>query len=303
MSGAQSKRPIWPHGFAPIAPDSSIEPFGAAGQTWWRMKPRKPVTQAPHDSTRMLLIEPDAYHRRVLRILLTTPHASLIEMSSGAAAIDLLGFKSFDLIITAIGADRAGDMHVVKWIRRNPSAWSDIPILGLLEEDDTDGAGRLVARIATRVGVRGGRSMRRTWGLLVLILALAGCAVQPGERAGGTAATGGSLLGGGRAQPAVRGGLPATSAITPSTIAPAGRGVALLVSLSGPNAERGQTLARAAKLALRDAGSPALDVRDTMGTAEGAAAAAEAAIAAGAGLILTEGTMIEETGSEWSNAR
>jgi DNA-binding response OmpR family regulator len=144
MTGANKKKPAWPHGFAPIAPDPSAEPFSPVGETWWRMKPRKPVAQAPHDSTRILLVEPDAYHRRVLRMLLTAPHASVIEVATGEAAIDLLGFKSFDLIIVAIGDDRAADMHVVKWIRRNPSAWSDMPILGVLGEDDTDGAGRLV---------------------------------------------------------------------------------------------------------------------------------------------------------------
>ena len=172
MSGAQPKKPIWPYGFAPIAPDPAAQPFTPAGQTWWKMKPRKPVAQAPHDSTRILLIEPDAYHRRVLRVLLTAPHASLIEVSSGAAAIDLLGFKSFDLIITAIGADRAGDMHVVKWIRRNPSAWSDIPILGLLEEDDTDGAGRLISDGLTDWTLKPVRRAELSQKLLALMPAL-----------------------------------------------------------------------------------------------------------------------------------
>jgi branched-chain amino acid transport system substrate-binding protein len=56
--------------------------------------------------------------------------------------------------------------------------------------------------------------------------------------------------------------------------------------LSGPNAERGAALARAAGLALKGDGAPTLDVLDTKGTPEGAAAAADAAIAGGAGLIL-----------------
>ena len=67
---------------------------------------------------------------------------------------------------------------------------------------------------------------------------------------------------------------------------PSGRGVALLAPLTGPNAERGQALVNAAKLALADPGGPPLDVRDTAGTPEGAAAAASAALAAGAGLII-----------------
>lgn len=77
---------------------------------------------------------------------------------------------------------------------------------------------------------------------------------------------------------------PATPAA--STAAPPGSHVALLASLSGPNADRGTALAQAAKLALDLPGAPVLDVLDTKGTPEGAAAAAEAAIAGGAGLIL-----------------
>ena len=77
------------------------------------------------------------------------------------------------------------------------------------------------------------------------------------------------------------------SALNPAqNAAPTGRGVALLAPLTGPNAERGQAMVRAAQLALADPGSPKLDVRDTSGTPAGAAAAARDAIAAGAGLII-----------------
>jgi branched-chain amino acid transport system substrate-binding protein len=65
-----------------------------------------------------------------------------------------------------------------------------------------------------------------------------------------------------------------------------GAHVALLAPLSGPNAERGTSLAQAAKLALEAPGSPQLDVLDTQGTPEGAANAARTALANGAGLIL-----------------
>ncbi len=67
---------------------------------------------------------------------------------------------------------------------------------------------------------------------------------------------------------------------------PHGSRVALLAPLTGPNAERGLALVNAAQLALTEPGSPALDVRDTAGTPQGAAAAATAALAGGAGLII-----------------
>ena len=57
----------------------------------------------------------------------------------------------------------------------------------------------------------------------------------------------------------------------PSTVNTGGRGVALLAPLSGPNAERGQALVQAARLALAGDGSPPLDVRDTLRTPQGAA--------------------------------
>jgi hypothetical protein len=87
-----------------------------------------------------------------------------------------------------------------------------------------------------------------------------------------------------------------TATQRPSTAVPAGRSVALLAPLSGPNAERGRALANAAQLALSAPGSPKLDVRDTGGTAQGAAQAAQAAIAAGAGIIIGPLTAGETSG-------
>jgi branched-chain amino acid transport system substrate-binding protein len=65
-----------------------------------------------------------------------------------------------------------------------------------------------------------------------------------------------------------------------------GRQVAILLPLSGPRAEVGQSMLRAAQLALDAPDAPVLLARDTGGTPQGAAAAARAAIDAGAGLLL-----------------
>ncbi len=73
---------------------------------------------------------------------------------------------------------------------------------------------------------------------------------------------------------------------TPAANAAPIRGLTLLAPLTGPNAERGRALVNAAQLALADPGSPVLDVRDTAGTPQGAAAAATAALAAGARLFI-----------------
>jgi branched-chain amino acid transport system substrate-binding protein len=84
--------------------------------------------------------------------------------------------------------------------------------------------------------------------------------------------------------------LPPSAGIAPMPM-PAQQGrtggpVALLLPLSGSLAPVGQAMENSVKLAFSSPGAPPLDVRDTGGTAQGAAAAASGAIAAGDGLIL-----------------
>lgn len=71
---------------------------------------------------------------------------------------------------------------------------------------------------------------------------------------------------------------------------PGANRVALLLPLTGANAELGQAMLRAARLSYAQPGAqadaPPLDPRDTGGTPAGAAAAASAALEAGAGIIL-----------------
>ena len=67
---------------------------------------------------------------------------------------------------------------------------------------------------------------------------------------------------------------------------PAGRGVALLVPLTGADAAVGPALVDAARLGLGTGTVPPLAVFDTGSTPDGAATAAQQAIAQGAGLIL-----------------
>jgi branched-chain amino acid transport system substrate-binding protein len=109
---------------------------------------------------------------------------------------------------------------------------------------------------------------------LLTTLALVGCEGQsPQTPFGGSALP--PLLGG-------SGTAPVAGPVTSS--APSGP-VALLLPLSGALQPVGQVLENAAKLALNGSG-PTLDIRDTGGTPQGAASAAQAAIAAGDGLIL-----------------
>ena len=72
--------------------------------------------------------------------------------------------------------------------------------------------------------------------------------------------------------------------------------ILLLLPLSGPLAPVGQVLANAAKLAVPAGSSPGLDIRDTGGNAAGAAAAAEAGLQAGDGIIIGPLTSPETQG-------
>jgi branched-chain amino acid transport system substrate-binding protein len=108
-------------------------------------------------------------------------------------------------------------------------------------------------------------------------VALVGCA---GQAPGGGYNNGVPTLLGGSA-----GGAQVNAAGGPS-VGKSGGNVALLLPLTGNLAPIGQILANAAKLALPADSQPGLDIRDTGGTPQGAAAAAQAAIAAGDGIIL-----------------
>ena len=114
-------------------------------------------------------------------------------------------------------------------------------------------------------GLLGLRSV--AYGLLIGSLALAGCSSEPPP------------------PPVFAAPRPAAAPL-PQPKPVLGNRVALLAPLTGPNAERAQALVQAAQLALDAPGAPPLDVIDTHGTPEGAAAAASRAIAAGAGLII-----------------
>ena len=88
-----------------------------------------------------------------------------------------------------------------------------------------------------------------------------------------------------------------------ATVAPgmAGPGssnrVALLVPLTGANAEKGADLLKAAQLGMAGPNAPALDVKDTGSTPAGAAKAAREAVAAGDTLILGPLTSAETAAS------
>ena len=146
------KAPIETWSFAEDNTDgaSADEPFDSFGpisdiRHALNMPSRPSVPQGPHDFTRILVAEDDAFSRRVLRVLLSSPRMSVIEVEEGQAAIDLLALRSFDLMILDLTLPLMTGEDVIRWVRRNHTPWSDIPILGLVDEHMTSQVGRLMS--------------------------------------------------------------------------------------------------------------------------------------------------------------
>ena len=112
---------------------------------WFAPARPRTVFKGPHDTTRVLLVEDDPLHRRILRVVLTSPRISMIEVTSGQAALDLLAMKRFDLVI--IGGQHAlmTAEETVRWIRSSLQLWSDIAIMMLLDEHSVHTAQRLLS--------------------------------------------------------------------------------------------------------------------------------------------------------------
>lgn len=127
-------------------PAAEFDSFGAVSdiRSALRVAPR-PVLHGPHDHTRILVAEDDAFHRRVLRVLLASPRVSLIEVEDGQSAIDLLGLRSFDLLLLDLTLPNMNGEDVIRWIRRSRAHWADIPILGLVGPEERDEVGRLIS--------------------------------------------------------------------------------------------------------------------------------------------------------------
>lgn len=106
---------------------------------------KQPVAQSPHDFTHILIAEDDPYSRRVLRVLLSSPRVSAIEVEDGEAAIDLLALRSFDLVILDLTLPRMTGEDVIRWVRRSQTPWADIPILGLADKKMQPHVGRLMS--------------------------------------------------------------------------------------------------------------------------------------------------------------
>ena len=106
---------------------------------------RSPGQQGPHETPRILAAESDPYHRRVLRVLLASPSLAVIEVEDGQSAVDLLSLRSFDVILLGMGLPIMSGPEVLRWVRRSQTPWSDIPIIGLVDEAHRDQVGRLTS--------------------------------------------------------------------------------------------------------------------------------------------------------------
>lgn len=146
---------IWPFGKnaeddAAVEATGADEPFESYGPISDIRKAlgnpvKPPVTQSPHDFTHILIAEDDAFHRRVLRVLLSSPRVSSIEVEDGQAAVDLLALRAFDLVLLDLSLPVMTGEDVIRWVRRSQTPWADIPILGLVDKEMQPQVGRLMS--------------------------------------------------------------------------------------------------------------------------------------------------------------
>lgn len=141
---------LFGHDHDPSAGETADEPFDSFGPiSAIRGALDRPshqhVARGPHDFTRILVAEADPYHRRVLRVLLASQRISSTEVEDGQSAIDLLALRSFDLVLLDMDLPLMNGAEVIRWVRRSSTPWSDIPILGLLNEGRHHEAGKLIS--------------------------------------------------------------------------------------------------------------------------------------------------------------
>jgi CheY-like chemotaxis protein len=142
---------VWPYGedAGPDEPNAeeAYDSFGPISDIRKALAQpaRHPVLQAPHDSTRILVVEGDSFHRRVLRVLLSSPHVSLIEVEGGRSAVDLLALRSFDLVLLDLDAKDMTAAETIRWIRRSLTPWADIAIIGLVGDDQKASVKKLMS--------------------------------------------------------------------------------------------------------------------------------------------------------------
>jgi CheY-like chemotaxis protein len=129
--------------------DAAEEPFDSFGPIRDLQRAsnaqRAPTPQSPHEIPRILMAEADAYHRRVLRVLLASPSLSVIEVEDGQSAVDLLSLRSFDVILLGMSLPIMTGSDVLRWVRRSQTPWADIPIVGLIDDAHRDQVGRLMS--------------------------------------------------------------------------------------------------------------------------------------------------------------
>ena len=150
MRSSVKNMDVWPFMRAEeTSPESTgengFDSFGPVRTTRRAFEAARPAVRPPHDFTRVLLAEDDAFHRRVLRVLLNSPRISLIEVEDGQAAIDLLALRSFDVVLLDTTMPNMSGKDTLNWIRRSLTPWADIPVLGLIDEKDRDQVGRMMS--------------------------------------------------------------------------------------------------------------------------------------------------------------
>jgi two-component system, sensor histidine kinase len=108
---------------APAAPVGRLEASGGYG----------PNTTEP---ARLLLVEDEPLHRRMVRMVLASPTISVAEVETGEAAINFLSMRPVDLVLLDVSLPRMTGPEVLAWLRNGHAQWRDIPVMALVAGED-----------------------------------------------------------------------------------------------------------------------------------------------------------------------
>lgn len=137
----------------PTGRDSDLQPLSHFGKRHkgGEIKRRLPFAAGKVSGfAQILLVEDEAFHRRIVRLLLANTGIGLVEVEDGQAALDLLSIRRFDLVLLDTDLPRLTGPETLAWLRHSYTPWSDIPVLALVAAGQAFEASKMSA-----IGIEG----------------------------------------------------------------------------------------------------------------------------------------------------
>lgn len=169
MAAPQHVEQSWPE---PSDWRSEDEARASARSEETRRPPIRRLPSGPADIAHVLHVEPGTFARRLLRITLSHPRVCLTQVETGAAAIELLAIKPYDMVLMSLNLADMTAHETLAWIRRSVTPWADVPVIGLRDGRQRDRIGELMSLGLTDWTPRGVNRQQLSDKLVALLPAL-----------------------------------------------------------------------------------------------------------------------------------